>query len=78
MKAVINYVLGSKIANDHFGTQKQLLYNSYDCTELSEIIFEDMNLIGGETFRNSIIGFPLNDKWLASTKGAERVTYRRL
>ena len=46
MKAVINYVLASNIANYHFYSRNLFLDDRYACTDLSANLFEDMNLIG--------------------------------
>ena len=78
MKAVINYVLASNIANDHFGVRIIFLKHWYACPELFEILSEDLNLILGGTYRKNRIGFPGNDELLTLTKVVERGTYWRL
>ena len=45
--AVINVVLDSNISNYHYGERKLLLDNRYACTEIFEILGEEMNIIGG-------------------------------
>ena len=77
-KEEINYVLAPNIINDHSEERKHSLTTGMLCKELFSILFEDMNLIGGETCRNNIIYIPGNDKWLALPKGLERGTYMRL
>ena len=78
MKAVINDFLDSNIANDNYGAWKIFLEKRYACPELFSIIFEDMNLVGGGTCRNNIIGFPGNYERLKFPKGAVRGTYRQI
>ena len=70
MKAVINAVLASNIANDHCGARKIFLDNRHACQELFVLLFEEMNLIVGRTCRNNIIGFPGNDERLTLPKNA--------
>ena len=78
MNAVISDVLVSIIANDHCGECTLLLENMHACPELFTILFEEVNLIGGTTYKNSKIYFPVNGERLTLQKVAERGTYRRL
>ena len=78
MKEVINSILASNIANDHFGVRIIFLKHWYACPELFEILSEDLNLILGGTYRKNRIGFTGNYERLKFPKVAERGTYRRL
>ena len=78
MKAVINYVLTSNIANDHFKVRIIFIENRYACPDLFTILSEEMSLIGGGTYRKNIIGLTGNDELLTLTKFSERGTYRQL
>ena len=77
-KPVINAVLDSNSANDHCESRKIFLEDRYDCTDIFAVLFEEMNLIGGGTYRNNIIGFTVNNQRLKPPKGSERGTYRHL
>ena len=78
IKSVINSVLYSKFSNDHCGAHKTFLVNRYNCLELFAIKFEKMNLIGGGSSRNNIIGFLGQGERLKFLKVSEIGTYRRL
>ena len=68
MKEVINSILASNIANDHYGAYKLLLDNRYACPDLFVILFEEKKLIGYGNCITKRIGFPGDDVRLTFSK----------
>ena len=58
MKVFINALVASKISNDQMWGTEKILDIRYACPELFAVLFEEVKLIGGLTFRKNIIGFP--------------------
>ena len=71
-KEVIDDVLASNSVNNNFESGKLFLNNRYSCTDLFEILFEDMIFIGGGTCIKNKRGFPVNDEQFTFEKKLQR------
>ena len=78
MKEVINSVLASSIANGHYSAWKISLDNMYACQYIFAILFKQIKIILGGTYRKNRIGFQGNDEQQTLPKYAKILAHRRL
>ena len=78
MKAVVNAVIASGMANDPDGARELFFDNRYAAPELCALLQEELNVYSAGTCRANRIGFPGKDPRLVLSSRAERGTFQRL